>query len=83
MTSAIESIAEKADLVRAGGQNVPSPCLSVCRMSPTSELCAGCFRTLEEIAAWSRLADADKRVVWSRIEQRIRRRPHLGLEGPP
>lgn len=49
---------------------VPSPCISVCHMNPRSGLCDGCFRTLEEIAAWSRLDDADKRRVWTLIEQR-------------
>ncbi len=49
---------------------VPSPCISVCRMNARSGLCDGCFRTLDEIAAWSRLDDADKRLVWTLIEQR-------------
>jgi predicted Fe-S protein YdhL (DUF1289 family) len=70
MTGATELIAAHAALVRAGGQNVPSPCLSVCRMSPASELCEGCFRTLDEIAAWSRMGDDDKRAVWALIAQR-------------
>mgnify|MGYP000547111197 CR=1 FL=1 len=70
MTAATELIAAHAALVRAGGQNVPSPCLSVCRMSPASELCEGCFRTLDEIAAWSRMGDDDKRAVWALIAQR-------------
>jgi predicted Fe-S protein YdhL (DUF1289 family) len=48
---------------------VPSPCISVCRMDAQG-LCEGCLRTLDEIAAWSTLDDAAKRVVWLRIEQR-------------
>lgn len=32
--------------------------------------CLGCLRTIEEIRAWSTLSDADKRTVWTRIEQR-------------
>ena len=31
---------------------MPSPCISVCRMDAVSGLCEGCFRTLDEIAAW-------------------------------
>lgn len=49
---------------------VPSPCLSVCRMDTSSSLCAGCFRTIEEIAAWSRMDDAAKRAVWLLLAQR-------------
>jgi predicted Fe-S protein YdhL (DUF1289 family) len=51
---------------------VPSPCVSVCRMnSAPTALCEGCFRTLDEIAAWSRMDDAGKREVWARIAQRV------------
>lgn len=50
---------------------VPSPCISVCRMDAVTGLCEGCWRTLPEIAGWSRMVDSDKRIVWSRIEQRI------------
>jgi len=47
-----------------------SPCISVCRMDARSGLCAGCWRTLDEIATWSTLSDGDKRGVWALIEQR-------------
>ena len=33
---------------------VPSPCISVCKMSPATGWCEGCARTLGEIAAWQR-----------------------------
>ena len=69
MKSAIELIVAQAALVRATGKNVPSPCLSVCRMSG-AQLCEGCFRTLDEIAAWSRMGDDEKRAVWAQIEAR-------------
>jgi predicted Fe-S protein YdhL (DUF1289 family) len=49
---------------------VPSPCTSVCRMSPRTGLCEGCLRTLDEIAAWSRMDDDEKRAVWQLLEER-------------
>ncbi len=49
---------------------VPSPCVSICRMDADTGWCTGCFRTLEEIAQWSRADDADKLLVWQRIEAR-------------
>jgi predicted Fe-S protein YdhL (DUF1289 family) len=52
------------------GAAVPSPCINVCRMDATTGLCAGCLRTIEEIAAWGSLDDAAKREVWQRITQR-------------
>ncbi|MEO5737597.1 MAG: DUF1289 domain-containing protein [Variovorax sp.] len=37
----------------------------------TPSLCEGCFRTLDEIAGWSRMGDPDKRQVWAHIAHRI------------
>jgi len=42
------------------GNEVASPCVSVCEIVAATGLCAGCYRTLDEIAAWSVL-DADER----------------------
>jgi predicted Fe-S protein YdhL (DUF1289 family) len=49
---------------------VPSPCISVCAMDEATGLCAGCLRTLDEIAAWSVLDDDERRAVWARIAAR-------------
>lgn len=49
---------------------VPSPCINVCRINPRSGWCEGCARTLDEIAAWSKLGDEAKRAVWLQLEQR-------------
>lgn len=54
----------------SGNGPCPSPCINVCRMNPTRGYCEGCWRTLEEIAAWSQLSDADKRAVWARLDAR-------------
>lgn len=73
MTSVRELLAERAHAVQAGGTDVPSPCLSICRMDAATGLCEGCLRTLEEIAAWSTLDDEAKRTVWQVIAQRALR----------
>jgi predicted Fe-S protein YdhL (DUF1289 family) len=49
---------------------IPSPCISVCRMNPRTGWCEGCFRTLDEIAAWGSMSDRDKRVVWKLLPAR-------------
>jgi predicted Fe-S protein YdhL (DUF1289 family) len=49
---------------------VPSPCVNVCRMDAASGLCVGCWRTIDEIAAWSKLDDDGKRQVWQAIALR-------------
>ena len=65
-------LATRARMICAGlDGDVPSPCQSVCKMDPGSECCEGCFRTLDEIAAWSRMGDEAKRAVWRAIGQRI------------
>jgi uncharacterized protein len=48
----------------------PSPCINVCRMHPVLALCEGCGRTLDEIAAWSRLGNADKDRIWQALPER-------------
>jgi len=56
--------------VRQPHASVPSPCVGVCRMDTASGLCTGCFRTLDEITAWSRASDDTKLAVWARVAQR-------------
>ena len=51
--------------------DVPSPCISVCRMNVASGLCEGCFRTRDEIAQWSGADDTAKRHIWTSIGQRM------------
>jgi predicted Fe-S protein YdhL (DUF1289 family) len=58
------------DAQRRTGQAMPSPCVSVCEMDEASASCKGCFRTLDEIAVWSILDDAEKHAVWVAIEAR-------------
>jgi predicted Fe-S protein YdhL (DUF1289 family) len=49
---------------------VASPCINVCRMSPDTGLCEGCLRTLAEIAAWSAMSADEKRGVLARLPSR-------------
>jgi len=51
--------------------DIQSPCISVCRMSDSTGLCMGCFRTGDEIASWSSAGDGGKRGIWKLIEQRM------------
>lgn len=47
-----------------------SPCIGVCAMNESTGLCAGCFRTLEEISQWWDMNASEKRDVVARLEQR-------------
>ena len=69
--NALELIAARADTARAMAINVPSPCISVCRMNQQTWLCEGCYRSIEEIRQWSTASDRDKKAIWQCIEQRF------------
>ncbi len=40
-----------------------SPCQGDCTLEPSSRLCSGCSRTIDEIVGWTTYSDADKRRV--------------------
>lgn len=48
-----------------------SPCISVCVLDPDSELCEGCGRTLDEISQWSRMTEEQRRIVMTRLPERL------------
>jgi len=50
--------------------SVTSPCIDICRIDPENGLCAGCLRTLEEIAGWGGYSEAQKRAVLDKLAQR-------------
>lgn len=66
----MEWLLKQAVRAQAKARDLPSPCISVCRMEPATGLCKGCLRSLDEIAAWSGLDDEGKRAIWARIEAR-------------
>ena len=75
--NATKSIATRAHLMSAAGyfdlnsdEVVPSPCVSVCRMAPDRSVCEGCFRSLDEIRAWSKSSGAERRVIWAALLRR-------------
>ncbi|CAN1508746.1 DUF1289 domain-containing protein [Limnohabitans sp. B9-3] len=67
---ALNLLAYAQKVLRDAGP-VPSPCISVCRMSDDTQVCEGCWRTLDEIGAWGQSSEANRRGVWGRIAARI------------
>ena len=49
---------------------VASPCVSVCVIDEPTGLCAGCYRTLDEIAGWIDLSAAERRAVVANLASR-------------
>ncbi len=68
---AIKQVTARARTVNASDDAIPSPCISVCTVNAETGLCQGCFRTLDEIAAWSRLTPDARRGIWQVIAQRM------------
>lgn len=43
---------------------VQSPCIKLCTIHPVERICVGCYRSIDEISAWSRLtAEARAQVM--------------------
>ena len=62
----------------AGAKSSPpavtaTPCVKVCVVDGASGLCLGCYRTLAEIAQWSRLTDAERGAVMGELPGRVER----------
>jgi predicted Fe-S protein YdhL (DUF1289 family) len=49
---------------------IPSPCTNVCTISPRTDLCRGCARTIEEIIAWPSASDDEKRRILDELPKR-------------
>jgi predicted Fe-S protein YdhL (DUF1289 family) len=47
-----------------------SPCTGVCRLDPATGYCAGCRRTVEEIAGWLDKSGEEKRAILTRVMAR-------------
>ena len=47
-----------------------SPCVAVCKIDEDSNLCLGCFRTLDEIASWSMLTREQKLDINKKCKER-------------
>jgi predicted Fe-S protein YdhL (DUF1289 family) len=47
-----------------------SPCTGVCRLDPATGLCAGCRRTVEEIAGWLDKTTGEKQAILERVMAR-------------
>jgi hypothetical protein len=49
---------------------IASPCNKVCLMNEATGWCRGCYRTLEEIARWGTMSDAERAAVLAELPVR-------------
>ena len=49
---------------------IQSPCINVCAIDAGTGLCAGCSRSLDEIARWATMTDAERQRVMRELPAR-------------
>ncbi|MGI9435524.1 MAG: DUF1289 domain-containing protein [Geminicoccaceae bacterium] len=52
--------------------DIPSPCIGVCTLDPSTDHCLGCMRTADEIAAWPRADEAERLAIVQALRARRR-----------
>jgi predicted Fe-S protein YdhL (DUF1289 family) len=50
---------------------IATPCIKVCTMDPAGKLCTGCGRTLEEIARWGSMSEAERARIMAALPARL------------
>jgi uncharacterized protein len=49
---------------------IESPCVKLCVVHPEERICVGCFRSIEEISAWSALSPGARRIIMDDLPNR-------------
>ncbi|WP_287886111.1 MULTISPECIES: DUF1289 domain-containing protein [Paracoccus] len=47
-----------------------TPCVDICRIDPASRLCTGCLRSVDEIAGWGRMTEAERLAIMAELPAR-------------
>jgi len=50
---------------------VSTPCIKICTMDARSGLCAGCGRSLEEIARWGAMTEGERLRIMETLPARL------------
>ena len=49
-----------------------SPCNRICTLDLATNVCMGCFRTLDEISHWTRFTNAERDAIRAALPERQR-----------
>ena len=52
---------------------ISSPCIKVCVIAPETGLCGGCGRSLDEIARWGAMGEAERAAIMRALPDRMKR----------
>jgi predicted Fe-S protein YdhL (DUF1289 family) len=47
-----------------------TPCINICLLDEETGLCLGCGRSIQEIARWTSMSDAERRTVMAELPAR-------------
>jgi predicted Fe-S protein YdhL (DUF1289 family) len=59
---------------------IATPCINVCVLDPTTGLCRGCGRNVDEIASWGTISDAERKRIMADLPQRLSARHPAGAD---
>ncbi|MEM6693400.1 MAG: DUF1289 domain-containing protein [Pseudomonadota bacterium] len=49
---------------------IASPCVRLCGIHPRAGICAGCYRTMDEITAWGQMSQETRRAIIAELPGR-------------
>ena len=49
---------------------IDSPCVNICIVHPQANICAGCFRTIDEISGWSNMTAEQRQEIINDLPNR-------------
>ena len=49
---------------------IDSPCVNICIVHPQANICAGCFRTIDEISGWSKMTAEQRKEIINDLPNR-------------
>ncbi len=52
---------------------IESPCVQICVIHPEERLCTGCYRTIDEIARWSKMPPEERAEIMRSLAARAPR----------
>lgn len=52
---------------------IESPCVQICVIHPEERICTGCYRTIDEIAGWSKISAQDRAAIMADLPDRAPR----------
>ena len=67
---------------------IESPCIKLCVIHPEARICAGCYRSIDEIGTWGRLSPQERRRIMDELPGRaarlkVRRGGRAGRQSRP